>query len=173
MLISSSKQAQKFGGGCTKILAIDQASRHSAFSIGVNGKLTDYGELNANGEGDDRIYEMAVLIKKKIKQVKPDVVYFENIQLQAGNVSVYQMLARLQGELIFMFKEMGLPYKIVAPVTWKANIGICKGKRDVQKQACIELMQERYGLDLFGNDDIADSLGILTYAIENEKEILT
>lgn len=116
---------------------------------------------------------MAVLIKKKIKQVKPDVVYFENIQLQAGNVSVYQMLARLQGELIFIFKEMGLPYKIVAPVTWKANIGICKGKRDVQKQACIELMQERYGLDLFGNDDIADSLGILTYAIENEKEILT
>lgn len=173
MLISLSKQTQKFGGGYTKIFAIDQASRHSAFSIGVNGKLTDYGELNANGEGDDRIYEMAVLIKAKIKQVKPDVVYFENIQLQAGNVSVYQMLARLQGELIFMFKEMGLPYKIVAPVTWKANIGICKGKRDVQKQACIELMQERYGLDLFGNDDIADSLGILTYAIENEKEILT
>lgn len=116
---------------------------------------------------------MAVLIKKKIKQVKPDVVYFENIQLQAGNVSVYQMLARLQGELIFMFKEMKIPYKIVAPVTWKAHIGICKGKRDAQKQACIELMQERYGLDLFGNDDIADSLGILTYAIENEKEILT
>ena len=116
---------------------------------------------------------MAVLIKKKIKQVKPDVVYIENIQLQAGNVSVYQMLARLQGELIFMFREMKLPYKIVAPVTWKAHIGICKGKRDAQKQACIELMQKRYGLDLQGNDDIADSLGILTYAIENEKEILT
>ena len=151
-------------------MAIDQASRHSAFSIGVNGKLTDYGELNASGEGDDRIYEMAVLIKNKILQTKPDVVYFENIQLQSGNVSVYQMLARLQGELIFMLKEMKISYHVVAPVTWKANIGICKGKRDVQKQACIELMQERYGLDLCGNDDIADSLGILTYAFMNEKE---
>lgn len=69
-----------------------------------------------------------------------------------------------------MLKEMKISYHVVAPVTWKANIGICKGKRDVQKQACIELMQERYGLDLCGNDDIADSLGILTYAFMNEKE---
>ena len=114
-------------------MAIDQASRHSAFSIGVNGKLTDYGELNASGEGDDRIYEMAVLIKNKILQTKPDVVYFENIQLQSGNVSVYQMLARLQGELIFMLKEMKISYHVVAPVTWKANIGICKGKREDRK----------------------------------------
>lgn len=152
-----------------KILAIDQASRHSAYSIGVNGELTDYGVIEAEGEGDDRIYQMATLLKKKIKTVKPDVVYIENIQLQQGNVSVYQMLARLQGELIYIFKEMKLPYKIVAPVTWKANIGICKGKRDVQKQACVELMQKKYGVALNGNDDIADSLGILTYAFE-EKE---
>ena len=155
-----------------KILAIDQASRHSAYSIGVNGKLTDYGMIEAFGEGEDRIYEMAVLIKNKIKETKPDIVYIENIQLQTGNVSVYQMLARLQGELIYICKEMKIPYKIVAPVTWKANIGICKGKRDIQKQDCIELMQEKYNLNLNGNDDIADSLGILTYAISQETNVL-
>lgn len=151
------------------ILALDQASRHTAFSVGINGKLTGYGELRATGDGDDRIYQMALLIKDIIEQMNPDVVILENVQLQSGNVSTYQMLARLQGELIFILKQMDIPYEIVPPVTWKAHIGICKGKRDAQKKACIELMQERYGIDLNGNDDIADSLGILTYAM-NTKE---
>ena len=151
------------------ILALDQASRHTAYSVGQNGKLTDYGELKATGDGDDRIYQMALLIKNKIESVSPEIVVFENVQLQSGNVSTYQMLARLQGELIYILKQMNLPYEIVPPVTWKSYIGICKGKRDAQKKACIELMQKKYGLDLNGNDDIADSLGILTYAM-NKKE---
>ena len=152
-----------------KILALDQASRHTAFSVGKNGKLTDYGELKATGDGDDRIYQMALLIKNKIEEESPDIVMIEGIQLQSGNVSTYQMLARLQGELIFILKQMGMSYEIVPPVTWKAYIGICKGKRDAQKKACIEIMQQQYGVDLNSNDDIADSLGILTYAI-NKKE---
>ena len=148
-----------------KILAIDQASRHSGFSVGVNGKLDQYGIIEAKGEGDERIYEMANKIKDKIIEVKPDKVFVEHIQMQQGNVSTYNMLARLQGMIIWIAKELNVPFEIVPPVTWKASIGICKGKRDAQKKACIEYVEHTYGINLFDSDDVADSIGILTYAM--------
>lgn len=153
-----------------KILAIDQASKNTAYSVATNGKLDSYGMITASGKSDERIYQMALLIKTKIEEVKPDIVYFEDIQLQKGNVSTFKLLARLQGELIFMCRQMNMPYKIIPPATWKSHMGINKNKRDWQKQACVELMEKKYGLDLFDNDDIADSLGILTYAIDENEQ---
>lgn len=150
-----------------RILAIDQASKHSAFSVGENGKLTDYGELNVSGDGDDRIYKMTCLIKNKIQEVQPDIICIENIQLQAGNVSTYQLLARLQGMIIWVARELNIPIYIIPPVTWKATLGICRGKRDEQKRKCLEIIEQKYNLELYGNDDIADSIGILTHAIHN------
>lgn len=152
------------------ILAIDQASKNTAYSVAINGKLDSYGMITASGERDERIYQMALLIRNKIDAIKPDIIYFENIQLQKGNVSTYQLLARLQGELIFMLRQMNMPYEIVAPSKWKSHLEINKCKRDWQKKACVEMMEKKYDLDLFGNDDIADSLGILTYAIDKNEQ---
>ena len=152
-----------------KILALDQASRKTGFSVGINGKLIDSGVICAKGEGDDRICDMANKIKDKIIEVKPDKVYAEHIQLQSGNVSTYNMLARLQGMIIWISKELNIPLEIVPPVTWKASIGICKGKRQEQKAACIEYVESKYGIDLYESDDIADSIGILTYAMNNNE----
>lgn len=150
-----------------KILVFDQASKNTAFSVGKNGKLADYGMLYAEGEKEERIYNMATQIKSKIKKVKPDMLIIEGIQLQAGNVKTYQMLAWLQGMIIYIAKESGVDYKIVPPITWKSEIGInTKHKRDEQKKECIRLMQDKYGINLKGNDDLADSLGILTYAFK-------
>lgn len=151
------------------ILAIDQASCKSGYSVGINGKLVQYGIVEAKGEGDSRIYDMANKLKHKIVEVKPDSIYIENIQLQAGNVSTYQMLARLQGMIIWITKELNIPLEIVPPVTWKSSIGICKGKRKDQKEACIKYVEDKYSIDLYDSDDIADSIGILTYAM-NKKE---
>lgn len=152
-----------------KILALDQASRKSGFSVGINGKLIDSGVICATGEGDERICDMANKIKDKIINVKPDKVIIENIQMQSGNVSTYQMLARLQGMIIWIVKELDVPLEIIPPVTWKASIGICKGKRKEQKEACIKYVEKQYNIELNESDDIADSIGILTYAM-NQNE---
>lgn len=154
---------------CIKILAIDQASRCSGYSVGINGKLDQYGTIKATGEGDDRICDMANKIKEKIIEVNPDKLYVEHIQLQSGNVSTYNMLARLQGMIIWIARELNVPLEIVPPVTWKASIGICKGKRQEQKEACIEFVESKYSIDLYESDDMADSIGILTYAMNNNE----
>lgn len=150
-----------------KILAFDQASKNTAFAIGENGKLADYGMLVARGEKDDRVYNMATLIEEKIKEVNPDIVLFENIQLQTGNVKTYQILAHLQGMLIYIIKKLSLSYSVIAPVTWKIGIGINnKLKRDGQKAECIKIIESKYNIDLDSNDDLADAIGILTYFME-------
>ncbi len=149
-----------------KIICFDQASRKTAFSVGENGKLTDYGMILANGDGDDRIFEMTDLIKRKITEIAPDLVVLENIQLQEGNVKTYQLLARLQGMIIYAVKNIGIPYKIVPPVTWKSHCGFAKDKRIFQKQASIKYAESRFNVALSGNDDLADSMGILAYAVD-------
>ncbi len=149
-----------------KILCFDQASKKTAFAVGENGKLTDYGMLIATGDGDDRIYKMADFIRKTIVKIVPDLIVLENIQLQSGNVKTYQMLARLQGMIIYAVKELKIPYKIIPPVTWKSHCGFAKSKRAFQKQASIEYAENRYGVALSGNDDLADSMNILAYAFD-------
>lgn len=149
-----------------KILCFDQASRRTAFSVGENGKLTDYGMILASGDGDNRIFEMTDLIKRKITEIAPDLVILENIQLQSGNVKTYQMLARLQGMIIYNVIKFGIPYKIVPPVTWKSHCGFAKNKRDFQKQASIKYAESRFNVELENNDDLADSMNILAYAVD-------
>lgn len=152
-----------------KILCLDQASHNSAYSILENGKLANYGVIEKNDkDSETRIYKMAKSIKELIIAESPRIVVFEDIQLQSGNVKSYRALARLQGMIIYLLNEIGINYKIVPPVTWKTALGINKrpkgvNARDWQKQACIEKMQKLYNVDLNGNDDIADAMGIMTY----------
>lgn len=163
------------------IVSLDQASHNTAYAVGINGKLTDYGVITKSEKDSEvRIYEMVKTIKELFEKIKPNVVILEGIQLQRGNVKAFTILARLQGMIIFTLMEMNVPYKIVPPVTWKSCLGINKkpageNARDWQKKASIDKMENLYKVDLKGNDDIADAMGILTYIHhtinENKKKI--
>lgn len=154
------------------VIAFDQATKNTAYSIGINGKLANYGTISAKGDADIRSYKMTNMIIDKIDEVKPDLVVFEDIQLERGNVKVYQVLARLQGMIIYKLNEMGIKYETIAPSKWKSNIDIFKKPKDVkgintrdwQKAECVKYVSNRYNIDLNDNDDIADSIGILIYA---------
>ena len=153
------------------ILAIDQASCKSGYSVGINGKLVQYGIVEAKGKGENRVCLMAELVKNKIQEINPNIIFIEGVQLQSGNAKTYNILSKLQGMIIWIAREFGIPLVVVPPVTWKSSIGICKGKRDEQKKACVEYIEKTYDIDLFGSDDIADSIGILTYAMNNYKKV--
>lgn len=156
-----------------KIIAIDQASINTAYSVWSDSKLIRYNMLIADKKikSHARIRQMSIKIAEMIESEKPDFVIFEDCQLQAGNAATFQVLCQLQGMIMSKLYDMGLSFGIVRPSVWKSYLGVAKGKRDVQKANTIKKIEEMYSLDLADNDDIADAIGIGHYAINNLVEV--
>ena len=156
-----------------KIIAIDQASINTAYSVWIDSELIKYDMLVADKKikSHARIRQMSVKIAEMIESEKPDFVIFEDCQLQAGNAATFQVLCQLQGMIMSKLYDMDLSFGIVRPSVWKSFLGVAKGKRDVQKANTIKKIEEMYSLDLVDNDDIADAIGIGHYAISNLVEV--
>ena len=113
---------------------------------------------------DDTIEQLlAALVKKANERFNRSATIDEiTKEMYGGAFKRNEDLAAPSGATI-------LDKALKMPVTWKASIGICKGKRQEQKAACIEYVESKYGIDLYESDDIADSIGILTYAMNNNE----
>jgi hypothetical protein len=77
-----------------KVLAIDQASIHSAYSVWNDSELIKYGTVTADKKIKThlRIRQMSVGLMEIINEIEPDYVVFEDCQLQAGNAATFQVL---------------------------------------------------------------------------------
>lgn len=152
-----------------KVLAIDQASVNSAYSVWEDSELIFYDVISADKKIKShlRLRQMTLHIFEIIKQHSPDYVVFEDCQLQAGNAATFQILCQLQGMIMDNLYNMNIKFDIVRPSVWKSYLGVAKGKRDVQKANTLKKIEEIYKIDLYGNDDMADAIGIGHYAINN------
>ncbi len=156
-----------------KILAIDQASIHSAYSVWNDSELIKYGTVTADKKIKThlRIRQMSVGLMEVINEIEPDYVVFEDCQLQAGNAATFQVLCQLQGMLMDVLYNKGVQFDIVRPSVWKSFLGVAKGKRDEQKAKTLEKIEKKYEVELDGNDDIADAIGIGHYAVNKLLEV--
>ena len=159
---------------CIKILAIDQASIHSAYSVWQDSKLIKYDTVTADKKIKThlRIRQMSVGLAEIIDEIKPDYVIFEDCQLQAGNAATFQVLCQLQGMLMDVLYNRGVQFDIVRPSVWKSYLGVAKGKRDEQKAKTLAKIEEKYQVELNGNDDIADAIGIGHYAVNHLEVVI-
>lgn len=152
-----------------RILAFDQASITSGWVIFDDERLISYGKWSSEGtHSTERIGQTKYWVASMIEKWKPDLLVFEDIQLQKfgnGNEAVvtYKKLAHLQGVLKNLAFETGIPYKIVPPATWRAHSQI-KGKNrtDRKKNAQIKI-KELY--DVSVSQDEADALLIGRWAV--------
>lgn len=153
------------------ICALDQATINSAYSVWVDGKLITYGKITADKTIKDyrRSLQMVDLVMEIIHRHKPDMIILEDA-FSSGNNKTFGMLSCLRGMSMERFKDEGYQFDIVAPVTWKSFAKI-KGKRPEQKKQSIELAEKIFEIDLFNDDDIADSINIGCYAVNKYEGI--
>lgn len=121
-----------------RVLAFDQASRTSGYSVFDDEKLVAHGKFTY----DDYDFGIRLLnIRNKvislINTYNPDQIAFEDIQLQnnvVNNVETFKKLAEVFGIIYELVTEFKIPHDIVLASTWKSSLGI-KGKdREVQKK---------------------------------------
>lgn len=160
-----------------RILALDQASITSGYSIFDNGKLVAYGKWESNGKHSiERITQTKAWVACMIEKWKPDEIILEDIQLQkfetkggteTEGVLTFKKLAALQGVLKNYCFETGVIYKVVPPATWRANSEI-KGKTRNDKKKNAQLKVKKL-YDINVTQDEADAILIGRWAVHEHE----
>ena len=152
------------------ILALDQATQTSGFSVWIDGVLNTYGKR----EHDDadihvRIHKICLWVEELIDRYAPDKVVIEDIHYspQVG-ITTYQKLAQLQGAIIELTQQLNLPCVVIAPNEWRASCNLLKGNektRASQKKIAQEWVLKNFGAKC--TQDEADAICI-GYAADKE-----
>ena len=104
-----------------RLLALDQASRTSGYSVFINDKLETYGHIDLSVED---VGERLVLLRKEVTRLihKYDIneIAFEDIQMQSSvgnNVQTFKVLAEVFGVILMLCTELKIDYTIVSSNT--------------------------------------------------------
>jgi Holliday junction resolvasome RuvABC endonuclease subunit len=156
--------------GATRVLALDQATKVTGYSIFDDGKLVKYGTFHTTS--DDEIARCASVknwFLSMLQNWRPDYVGIEGIQYQpkvfdgdtVGSVTLFQTLAHLQGVLLITCHEQDVPCKICPTNTWRNVCGV-KGRARADKKKSMQLIaKDWYGIT--ATDDETDAIGIGYY----------
>ena len=168
LVVESKKKGQK------RILALDQATHITGWSIYDGQQLIRYGTFSTNQKDEiARISTIKNWLISMIENWKPDFVAIEGIQFQdesSGNkmgVTVFQGLARLQGVLMETCYAQKVDYMVCPTNTWRNHCGV-KGRYRADKKRSMQLIAKKW-YDISLTDDEADAVGIGKYAADLNK----
>lgn len=146
------------------ILALDQASRVSGWSVFINGELKDWGHLTTNQDDiGERLVEIHNFIKNKVQEWNIDTIAFEDIQLQSSvgnNVKTFKVLANVYGVVLMTAVELNKNYEVIPSSTWKSKLQIKGRTRPEQKRNAQEFVLQKYNVK--ATQDECDSICIGT-----------
>lgn len=156
------------------VLALDQSLRSTGWAIFKNNKLikADIFTVSKTAPMDRRLMEIQKQLTELYHEYEFEKLYFEDIQLQAGNALTYKHLAYAQATIILWCGNMNIKYEILAPSHWRKILGGNFGrKRAEQKRHAIDLVQKWYGIEV--SSDVADAICLGRAGIqESRKEVV-
>lgn len=165
-----------------RVLALDQATHITGYSIYDNNKLIKYGVFETDYSDEiERDHSLKVWLINMINNWQPDLIGLEDIQLQNfgekgkgkefqdGNgvgIQTYKTLAHLQGILMETCFANKVKYCICPPATWRAHCKVT-GKSKSDKKRSMQLKVKEL-FDISVTNDEADAIGIGKYLSEKQ-----
>lgn len=153
------------------LLALDQASRVSGWSVYYDNKLIAIGKFSVDDEDiGKRLLKIRMEVRRLLVDYDIDYVIFEDIQLQgnvANNVQTFKVLAEVYGVISELLTELQIPYSTVLATVWKPVVGIKGKSRDEQKRNAQKYITEKYNIKV--TQDEADSACIGEYYINSKR----
>ena len=158
------------------IIALDQSTQISGYSIYKDGQLIDYGHLSPSGEYLLRIVKLVKWLDNQIQNYSNDkiTVLLEEIQLQSTpdskglmNVETFKKLAHCQGALLAYLVDNKIDYNIIPSVTWKKKCGIKGRARAEQKKNAQLYVEKEFGIKATQDESDAICIG-KSYLKDNE-----
>lgn len=159
------------------ILAFDQASRTSGWSVFKDGELTAHGTFTFTDSSlGMRLWKIRQKVEELYKEYLPDKIIYEDIQLQQGavnNVVTFKSLAEVFGVIYEYATELGVDNESILAGVWRKGLGIAGNRRDTQKANAQKWVFDNCGIRVV--EDEADAICIGAYAagIRSQKQKIT
>lgn len=149
--------------GARRVLALDQSSRISGYSIYDDKELIDYGKFETQLSDEiSRAKQLKEWLISMCAQWKPDYIALEGVQYQQNfGVTTFQTLCRIQGILMECCLELGIPCEICHTQVWRGFCGV-KGRTRADKKRSMQMLAKEWH-DITVTDDEADAIGIGYY----------
>lgn len=156
-----------------RLLALDQSSHITGYSIFIEDQLLTFGHFECSDTNlGKRLNQIIKKINELIQQYQIDEIIFEDIQLQQNktdNVKTFKVLAEVIGVLEQNFSQQKIKYSIIPPNVWKATFKIAGKGRKQEKQMAQQHALKTYGIQC--TEDEADAVCIgAHYAKKNATE---
>lgn len=145
-----------------KILAFDQSTKISAYSLFIDGKYVecDCIDLHKMKDTSERVRAMGVELCKVIEKYNPDKVVMEEVAQQSNPLTL-KLLARIQGVIIGFCAAHNISTYIVEPSKWRSTLDFKQGsgvKRAELKEQAINHIKDVYDLEL--SEDCCEAICI-------------
>ena len=157
--------------GQNKIISLDQSLSCTGWAVFDDKTLiaADTFSVSKTAPMDRRLLEIYKNLTDLYHEYEFEKIYFEDIQLQAGNALTYKHLAYAQAAIILWCGHMNMDWSMSAPSHWRKVLGGGFGrKRAEQKRYAIQLVQKWYNIEVLS--DIADAICIGRAAIQESRE---
>lgn len=162
--------------GARRVLAIDQASYNTGWSVYDEGELVGYGIFTTRkNESLLRIVDVCDWLNSMIDGWEPDLVGIEDIQYNprgefgggVGNHNTFKLLGQLMGAIMLTVARMKVDVKPVNNKVWKAHCKIKGATRAQQKKNAQGKVKEWH--DVTVEEDVSDAICIGKYFAETSK----
>lgn len=157
-----------------KILAFDQSTKISAYSLWIDGKYVENGiiDLHKIKDTSERIRAMGVELGNTIKKYAPTKVVLEEVAQQSNPLTL-KLLARIQGVIIGYCAANDIETYILEPSKWRSALHFQQGsgvKRQELKGQAIQHVKDVYGLELSEDECEAICINEAAHKIYNFDE---
>ena len=162
-------------------IGLDLATKRTGCCILNDGKLVHYECITSNEiDFRDRIRCISEKIETIINKLRPEVMFIEDAPIIKNSSA--SMLLIMHGYILGVADRYNISVEIFEPCSWRKTIGIVGSngkealKKEFVKQATVDYVNARFGLDLIykkdsvkSQDDIADSIGVACCGIARKQ----
>lgn len=164
----------EYGKGviCMRVAGIDAATVRTGMSLFADNKLDKYEliDLHRDKNADKRIPIMQNTIEDVLDDWEPDLVCIED-SWQGRNADTDKKIAYIIGAVMAYCNRNNIRFEKMYPSEWRRKVGIAQGKkkREELKQASIDYVKARFGVDV--SDDVADAICVGYAGCLNDDEL--
>lgn len=146
------------------LLALDQSSHITGFSVFKDGELINSGKFTLeNKDIGNRLVRVRKNIEDLLFQFDVTEVVYEDIQLQTNvenNIQTFKILAEVVGVVEEVLTEHKIPHRSYLASQWKSTLGIRGHNRYEQKKNAQKYVIEHYGKKVTQDEADSTCLGL-------------
>lgn len=172
MIFQVEKELEVLVPVANNILALDQSSRTTGWSVYKDNQLYTYGHFTLTDDNEGiRLHKIREKVSELIMDYDIQELVFEDIYMDGqhiNNVSTFKKLAEVFGIIWELGISLEMPTEAVLPGTWRSTLGIKGRTRPEQKRAAKEYVLNTYNKK--ATEDECDAICIGAHYVKHKKK---